>query len=1042
MTGRWYAQPLVMAGVAVSGQGTHDVVFAATEADTVYAFDAHGNNPAGGFLWRTSLLQSGETTIPETDYGTTDITPQVGITGTPVIDAATNTLYVVGSFKESDGTYQQRMYALDITTGKSKLGGPVTIAASGPGTGAGSSGGQVAFSPFRENQRPALTLANGEVYVAWASHGDQGPYHGWLMAYNAATLKQDYVYDADPNGSDSGIWMSGGGIAVNAAGDLYFTTGNGTFDANNGGSDYGMSLEELTPSLGVTGSFTPYDEAALSGKDLDYGCSDVILLSGQTGSDPNQAISLGKWGTIYLNDSDPGKLGGFTANGPNKDLGEADITSNVDASNVHNTISSWDGHVYVGGDALTLQMFSVAGGKLATTPSSASPNVFGFASKVQNGQGTGPTISADGNADGIVWAVDNSLYGSSLPAVLYAYDATNLTKELYSSGTAANGRDTAAPANKYQGRRRRQRVRLRRRGQRHHRVRAAERQRQQADAHGRRRRLAGDRDGQDDDADRRRQGRHRRRRPDLRLGRDHPTRRRVGPDVLRQRHDRRIDDHRHVLPRRHVRLHRHRHRPDVQGDDDQHGERHRRPNARRRDDRPDDRHRRRRGHGAVRRHRRRPVRQRHVHPADVRLDRQGRRGGRQGQRDRPVHGPDHRDRQRYRNRHERGGINHGDGHRHGRHHDRHVRRGEPVRRLQPGRHRGRRQHGGQGRVDRRVRQRPVRHPARHQQTWNGATFAIAPATAAGTTDNVIEGTGQTIALTAGQDADLDLLALRANGSAAALTLTVTYTDGTTQTITQGFSDWFSPQKYSGESVAVAMPYRDTPTGGRDARTFNLYGYSFALNPAKTVKSVTLPKDANLKVLSATAMLASATAATAVNLAGSYNQVGIVADGSKVAKVGSIDGYGNGLSGNLLGTTQTWGGATFAIAPATAGGTTDNVVDGTGQTIALTQGKYATLDLLALHTNGSAAGLTFTVTYTDGTTQAITQGFSDWNTPQGYAGESKAVTMPYRDTTTGGKDAETFYVYGYGLSLNAAKTVARVTLPKDVNFKLLAADLLA
>ena len=444
--GQVYAQPLVVTGVAVPGRGTHDVVLVATEADDVYAFDAHGNNPAPGYLWRTSLLRAGETTVPASDYGSTDITPQVGITGTPVVDPATGTLYVVGAFKEANGTYQQRLSALALTTGATTLGGPVVIAATAPGTGAGSAGGTVSFDPFRENQRPALTLANGQVYVAWASHADQGPYHGWLMAYAASTLRQDAVYDVNPNGNDDGIWMSGGGIAVDAAGNLYFTTGNGTFDANAGGRDYGMSLEKLGPSLAVEDYFTPANEASLSGNDLDYGCSEVVLLPKQAGADPDQILSAGKWGTLYLNDGDTGHLGGFTAGGPDKALATADVTADVATSNLHNSISYWNGHAYVAGDGLPLEAFTVGGGALGTTPASRSANVYGR--RGLNGQGAGPTISSNGTANGIVWAVDNTAFTTG-PAVLYAYNADDVGQLLYSSARAANGRDTAGPAVKY-----------------------------------------------------------------------------------------------------------------------------------------------------------------------------------------------------------------------------------------------------------------------------------------------------------------------------------------------------------------------------------------------------------------------------------------------------------------------------------------------------------------------------------------------------------------------------------------------------------------
>ncbi len=444
--GQAYAQPLVMTGVAVTGEGTRDIVLVATEADSVYAFDAHGNNPSQGYLWKTSLLQSGETTIPETDYGTNDITPQIGITSTPVIDPSTGTMYVVGAFKEASGTYEQRLYALSLADGSTKFGGPVTIAASVTGTGDGQVGGKIVFSPFRENQRPALTLANGQIYIAWASHGDQTPFHGWVMAYSASTLKQTDVYCANPDGYDDGIWMSGGGLAVDASGDLYFTTGNGDFNANTGGSDYGMSIEKLSPTLGVLDYFTPYNEATLSNSDLDYGCADVVLLPKQTGADPDQILTVGKWGTIYLNDRDTGEMGGFTS-GYNKDLSETNITSNVDSANVHNSMSYWNGYAYIAGDGLALKAYTVGGGKLGASASSTSAHVFGKANS--NGQGAGPTVSSNGTGDGIVWAVDNTAFGKG-PAILYAYNADNVGQLLYSSDEAANGRDTAGTANKYQ----------------------------------------------------------------------------------------------------------------------------------------------------------------------------------------------------------------------------------------------------------------------------------------------------------------------------------------------------------------------------------------------------------------------------------------------------------------------------------------------------------------------------------------------------------------------------------------------------------------
>jgi hypothetical protein len=439
--GQIYAQPLVMTNVAVSGQGTHNVVYVATENDTVYAFDAAGNNPAQGYLWKTSLLESGETAVPQTDYSTTDITPLIGITGTPVIDPSTNTLYVVAATKTSSDAYYQRIWALDITSGAVKFGGPTTIVASVAGTGYGSSNGQVSFSAYWENQRPALTLANGEVYVAWASHGDLNPWHGWVIAFNDSTLHEDYIYCDTANGDAGGIWMSGGGIAVDANGDLYFSTGNGSF----GGNDYAMSIEKMSPSLSLLDYFTPYNQLSLSNQDLDYGCSSVVLLPTQSDqSAPDEILTESKWGTAYLNNGDTGDMGEYNSNGsgPNDDLSEVSI-----GGTMHNTIAYWNGEAYIGGDGLTLKSYSVSGGSLGQTHTSATAHAFGRTSG--DGSGTSPTISSNGTSDGIVWALDNSAYNNN-PAVLYAYNANNLGDLLWSSDQAANGRDTAGNAVKFQ----------------------------------------------------------------------------------------------------------------------------------------------------------------------------------------------------------------------------------------------------------------------------------------------------------------------------------------------------------------------------------------------------------------------------------------------------------------------------------------------------------------------------------------------------------------------------------------------------------------
>jgi len=252
-----YAQPLWVANLPIQG-GTHNLILAATTHDTVYAFDAD-TSPCVTY-WSKSLLGSGETYVSSSDVGTGDIQPDVGIIGTPVIDPGSNTLYAISKSK-TNGTNCtpatscfQRLHALSLTDGSEKFGGPVNItsAISVAGTGDGSSGGNVAFSTLRQNQRPGLVLSNGVVYVAWASHGDNGPYHGWVIGFDKTTLARVATFNANPNGSDSGIWMGGGAPAADSSGNLYFLTGNGTFDVNSGGTDYGDSTVKLSTAGGLS----------------------------------------------------------------------------------------------------------------------------------------------------------------------------------------------------------------------------------------------------------------------------------------------------------------------------------------------------------------------------------------------------------------------------------------------------------------------------------------------------------------------------------------------------------------------------------------------------------------------------------------------------------------------------------------------------------------------------------------------------------------------------------------------------------------------
>ncbi len=283
-----------MAGVNIPGQGIHNVVYVATEHDSVYAFDANGLDSAP--LWHVSFINpaAGVTTVPAADEGELwDIPDEVGVTGTPVIDPTTNTMYVVAATKEVTGgqtNYVLRLHALDITTGAEKFGGPVVIQASVPGTGDGSVNGVLTFTPLRENQRTGLLLLNGVVYFGFSSHGDVEPFHGWLFGYSASTLQQVLVYCPTPNSTDGGIWMDGDGLATDSTGDLYFITGDGGFDVNTGGIDYGDSFEKLSPTGTVVDYFTPSVQSTLDADNLDLGSGGVLLLPTQSGPYPDEMV--------------------------------------------------------------------------------------------------------------------------------------------------------------------------------------------------------------------------------------------------------------------------------------------------------------------------------------------------------------------------------------------------------------------------------------------------------------------------------------------------------------------------------------------------------------------------------------------------------------------------------------------------------------------------------------------------------------------------------------------------------------------------------
>jgi hypothetical protein len=437
--GKVDAQPLYLAGLGAQG-AVHNVVFVATENDSVYAFDAD----SAALLWQVSLLGSGETVSDLPPNGCTQVTPTIGITATPVIDrsaGAHGILYVVAMSRNAgSSTYHQRLHALDASNGAELLNGPVEISATYP-----VSGGTTTFDPAQYEERAALLLSRGVIYTSWTSHCDAPPYTGWVIAYSQSTLARTAVFNAAPNSGGKGpaIWMSGGGPAADASGNVYLLTANGAFetalDANGfpDQGDYGNSFLKLSTAGGaltVADYFTMYNEVSESANDQDLGSGGILLLPDVTDSGGlvrHLAVGAGKDGNLYVVNRD--SLGKFNASGNHiwQQL------SAVLGGGIWSTPAYFNGAVYYGPTAAALVAFTLRNAQLASTPSSATTNVFSY-------PGTSPALSANGSSNGIVWAHENAE-----PAVLHAYDAGNLGHELYNSSQAAGGVDQFGAGNKF-----------------------------------------------------------------------------------------------------------------------------------------------------------------------------------------------------------------------------------------------------------------------------------------------------------------------------------------------------------------------------------------------------------------------------------------------------------------------------------------------------------------------------------------------------------------------------------------------------------------
>jgi len=486
--GAVYAQPLWMRGLSIGG-GIHNVIFVATQHDSAYAFDADAK-PCLTY-WHVHLLDTLhggtglEKPVPWNDVGNCfgDIYPEVGVTGTPVIDFNTKTIYLVsaseknptssGNCSGSSATFYHRLHALDLATGSEKFNAPVTIAAAVPGTGDGSSGGMVSFNSQLHHQRSGLVEVGGKIFVVFAAHEDATPYHGWVIGYKASNVQQQIaVFNTTPNGvngADGGIWGGGGAPAVDGVGDIYITTGNGVFDEappppNN---DYGDSILRLHSIMGSTlngvnlsiaGWFTPYDESRLAEVDGDLGSGAAVLLPNQrSGAGPaHLLVQTGKEGVVYLIDRD--NMGQFNPT----NNGQIVQSFPGPMNGLWGTPALWQNNLYTGGEGDSLRQFRFNPATELFNPAvaSLSAQVFGY-------PGTTPSVSSPGGAQGIVWAIDSSLYGYASPnagvncsvvpvpsactgpAILHAYNATNLALEYWNSGMAANNRDRAGNGVKF-----------------------------------------------------------------------------------------------------------------------------------------------------------------------------------------------------------------------------------------------------------------------------------------------------------------------------------------------------------------------------------------------------------------------------------------------------------------------------------------------------------------------------------------------------------------------------------------------------------------
>jgi len=416
-----FAQPLFVPSVNIPKIGKRDVVFVATEHDMVYAFDTAGESDTP--IWRTSFADAakGVTPVPAQEVQCPFIQPEVGITSTPVIDLSSATLYVLARTKEN-GRYLQRLHALNIATGRERSNSPIVIEASVPGRGTASVNGKVRFDPLRESPRAALLLSRGQVYLTWGSSCDVGPYHGWVMAYDAHTLAQTAVLNTTPDGGEGGIWQSDAGPAADEQGNIFIETGNGDFNVGprSNGRDYGDSSLKVRLDHGmmsVHDYFTPYNERELNAKDWDLGSQGPVLFDDPGGPRKHLLVVAGKEGRLYLLDRD--RMGQHGTQSDN-------IIQSIKLPAAYGAAAYWNGHVFYTDYKFITHDFELDRGKL--TQKAVTKPMASLAAT--------PAVSSDGSKNGIVWVLSTKMWNESFvdkPAVLHAYDTKDIAHELYNS---------------------------------------------------------------------------------------------------------------------------------------------------------------------------------------------------------------------------------------------------------------------------------------------------------------------------------------------------------------------------------------------------------------------------------------------------------------------------------------------------------------------------------------------------------------------------------------------------------------------------------